>query len=78
MSTALYLLIFGWLFVIVWVPIVILSQKKTHPSALFTLFFTELWERFSFYGMRAFLIFYMTSELFKLIEKGEADAKAYG
>ncbi len=78
MSTALYLLIFGWLFVIIWVPIVILSQKKSHPSALFTLFFTELWERFSFYGMRAFLIFYMTSELFKLIEKGEADAKAYG
>lgn len=78
MSTALYLLIFGWIFVIIWVPIVILSQKKTHPTALFTLFFTELWERFSFYGMRAFLIFYMTSELFKLIEKGEADAKAYG
>ncbi|MCC6817101.1 MAG: MFS transporter [Saprospiraceae bacterium] len=78
MSTALYLLIFGWIFVIVWVPIVILSQKKTHPSALFTLFFTELWERFSFYGMRAFLIFYMTKELFSQIQDGTADAKAYG
>ena len=32
-----------------------------HPRGLGTLFFTELWERFSFYGMRSFLIFYMTS-----------------
>jgi POT family proton-dependent oligopeptide transporter len=28
-----------------------------HPSGLSTLFFTEMWERFSYYGMRAFLIF---------------------
>ena len=27
-----------------------------HPSGLSTLFFTEMWERFSYYGMRAFLI----------------------
>jgi proton-dependent oligopeptide transporter, POT family len=31
-----------------------------HPAGLSTLFFTEMWERFSYYGMRAFLIFYMT------------------
>src|SRR5262245_55251665 len=31
-----------------------------HPAGLATLFFTEMWERFSYYGMRAFLIFYMT------------------
>lgn len=31
-----------------------------HPSGLSTLFFTEMWERFSYYGMRAFLILYMT------------------
>ena len=30
-----------------------------HPSGLFTLFFAELWERFSYYGMRALLLFYM-------------------
>ncbi len=30
-----------------------------HPTGLFTLFFAEMWERFSFYGMRALLIFYM-------------------
>jgi POT family proton-dependent oligopeptide transporter len=31
-----------------------------HPRALFILFFTEMWERFSFYGMKALLIFYLT------------------
>ncbi len=30
-----------------------------HPRGLSTLFFTEMWERFSYYGMRAFLILYM-------------------
>lgn len=32
-----------------------------HPPGLFVLFFTELWERFSYYGMRALLILYMTN-----------------
>jgi proton-dependent oligopeptide transporter, POT family len=32
-----------------------------HPRGLSTLFFTEMWERFSYYGMRAFLILYMTT-----------------
>jgi len=31
-----------------------------HPRGLSTLFFTEMWERFSFYGMRTILLFYMT------------------
>ncbi|MCW2120795.1 peptide MFS transporter [Flavobacterium sp. 7A] len=31
-----------------------------HPKALYILFFTEMWERFSFYGMKALLIFYLT------------------
>lgn len=41
------------------------DQKNTdtgffgHPKGLSTLFFTELWERFSYYGMRAILIYYM-------------------
>ncbi|MES9700976.1 oligopeptide:H+ symporter, partial [Bacillus sp. JJ927] len=30
-----------------------------HPKGLFTLFFTEFWERFSHYGMRAILLYYM-------------------
>lgn len=34
-----------------------------HPSGLFVLFFTEMWERFSFYGMRSLLILFLTSSL---------------
>ena len=34
-----------------------------HPRGLATLFFTEMWERFSFYGMRALLFLYMTRSL---------------
>lgn len=40
-----------------------IQQEKTflgHPRGLFILFFTEMWERFSFYGMKALLIFYLT------------------
>jgi POT family proton-dependent oligopeptide transporter len=36
-----------------------------HPRGLTTLFFTEMWERFSFYGLRAILFLYMTSALSK-------------
>ena len=39
------------------------TQEETffgHPKGLFILFFTEMWERFSFYGMKALLIFYLT------------------
>jgi POT family proton-dependent oligopeptide transporter len=34
-----------------------------HPRGLATLFFTEMWERFSYYGMRAILIFYLTASV---------------
>ncbi|MGH6913247.1 MAG: peptide MFS transporter, partial [Geminicoccales bacterium] len=39
------------------------SQRKWfgHPRGLATLFFTEMWERFSYYGMRALLILFMTA-----------------
>jgi POT family proton-dependent oligopeptide transporter len=36
-----------------------------HPRGLSTLFFTEMWERFSYYGIRALLILYMTAALDK-------------
>src|SRR5215510_4748193 len=32
-----------------------------HPRGLRTLFFTEMWERFSYYGMRALLVLYLTA-----------------
>ena len=34
-----------------------------HPSGLFTLFFTEMWERFSYYGMRAILVLFLVSSM---------------
>jgi POT family proton-dependent oligopeptide transporter len=36
-----------------------------HPKGLFTLFFTEFWERFSYYGMRAILVYYIYYEVSK-------------
>jgi POT family proton-dependent oligopeptide transporter len=41
-----------------------------HPRGLFVLFFTEMWERFSYYGMRALLVLYMTRHLLAQIEQG--------
>src|SRR5258706_11623727 len=38
-------------------------QLFGHPKPLYTLFFAELWERFSYYGMRALLIGFMTVPL---------------
>lgn len=39
------------------------SKVLGHPSGLFVLFFTEMWERFSFYGMRVLLILFLTAAL---------------
>lgn len=47
-----------------------LSKKNEafgHPKGLFYLFFAELWERFSFYGMRALLMLYMTEQIFSAL-----------
>src|SRR5687767_6348482 len=43
-----------------------------HPVGLFTLFFAEMWERFSYYGMRALLLFYMLKGFL-----GYGDKEAY-
>ncbi|MGB0444043.1 MAG: peptide MFS transporter [Flavobacteriaceae bacterium] len=42
-----------------------LNQRTilSHPLGLFVLFFTEMWERFSYYGMRAILVLFLTSSL---------------
>jgi POT family proton-dependent oligopeptide transporter len=37
--------------------------ETRHPRQLYLLFFTEMWERFSFYGMKALLLLYMVSQL---------------
>jgi POT family proton-dependent oligopeptide transporter len=41
------------------------TQAAKHPKGLFVLFFAEMWERFSYYGMRAMLVLYVTSSLMR-------------
>ncbi|HLF33222.1 MAG TPA: oligopeptide:H+ symporter, partial [Cyclobacteriaceae bacterium] len=78
MDAGLKLIIIAWIGVSVWITVIILQQRQYHPKALFILFFAELWERFSFYGMRALLVLYMTKELFTEMVRGESDARSYG
>ncbi|HEU4951926.1 MAG TPA: peptide MFS transporter [Holophagaceae bacterium] len=40
-----------------------LEMRRNHPKGLRVLFFVEMWERFSYYGMRALLLLYMTADL---------------
>lgn len=47
-------------------PTFVTTGQKTflgHPLGLYMLFFTEMWERFSYYGMRSLLIYYLTQKL---------------
>ena len=55
------------------------TQVKTgHPKGLYFLFFTEMWERFSYYGMRAIFILFMTDQAIGL-SMNDADAsQIYG
>src|SRR4051812_44463611 len=39
------------------------GSRATHPAGLYVLFFTELWERYSFYSMMAILALYMNEAL---------------
>jgi len=49
-----------------------------HPAGLFLLFFTEMWERFSFYGMRTLLILYMVDYLIKRVQDGTVHVIGFG
>src|SRR5690349_23081805 len=42
---------------------VLMQLMRNHPRGLIILFFAEMWERFSYYGMRGILIFYLTQHL---------------
>lgn len=51
------------------------TVQKGHPKGLYLLFMTEMWERFSYYGMRAIFVLYMT----KMLLMGDAEAsEIYG
>src|SRR4051794_26678392 len=39
------------------------AAKARHPRGLATLFFTEMWERLSYYGMRALLVLFMSDQI---------------
>jgi POT family proton-dependent oligopeptide transporter len=49
--------------------------SKGHPKGLFILFFAEMWERFSYYGMRGLLVFFMTEQF---LFKDELATSQYG
>ena len=51
------------------------QMRRNHPRGLIILFFAEMWERFSYYGMRGILIFYLTQHL--LFDQGAASGQ-YG
>ncbi|MBK8840241.1 MAG: peptide MFS transporter [Hyphomonadaceae bacterium] len=48
------------LLITVLTAIPVFTQMRRHPKGLHILFFAEMWERFSYYGMRSILIFYLT------------------
>lgn len=52
-----------------------MKMFRQHPKGLYVLFFTEMWERFSFYGMRALLVYYMTKQL---LFSQEMSSQVYG
>ncbi|MEQ9583093.1 MAG: oligopeptide:H+ symporter [Arenibacter sp.] len=52
------------------------QQLLGHPKGLFYLFFAELWERFSFYGMRALLTLYMVNVIFEALTQRDYAAAA--
>ena len=49
-----------------------------HPIGLFILFFTEAWERFSYYGMRALLVLYMVNYLIHRVQTGSSYVLGFG
>jgi POT family proton-dependent oligopeptide transporter len=61
-------------------PAAAAPQEKTflgHPIGLFVLFLTEMWERFSYYGMRTLLVLYMTDHLILKIRSGETQVVGF-
>ncbi len=64
MALEVLIILSGTVFSALMIAVAWFINRKEHPKALWMLFFAEMWERFSFYGMRALLILYMTKVLF--------------
>jgi POT family proton-dependent oligopeptide transporter len=60
MNLDILLIVIGSIFSAIMIGVAYVIDRKEQPKQLWLLFFTEMWERFSFYGMRALLILYMT------------------
>ena len=52
-------------------------QLRAHPKGLAVLFLTEMWERFSYYGMRGLLIFYLTQQFLFTDQRAAGQYGAY-
>lgn len=52
-------------------------QMRNHPKGLIVCFFAEVWERFSYYGMRALLIYYLTQHFLFSDERASAQYGSY-
>ena len=52
-------------------------QMRNHPKGLFICFFIEMWERFSFYGMRGLLIYYLTKQFLFTDDQASSQYAAY-
>ena len=75
MALEIWLIVIGTLFSAIMIGVAYSINKTDQPKQLWLLFFTEMWERFSFYGMRALLILFLTNVL--LYEDKEANMQ-YG
>src|ERR1700744_421744 len=61
--------------VVTGVPVML--QLRRHPPGLRVLFFAEMWERFSYYGMRGLLIFYLTEQFLFTDDFAQGQYAAY-
>ncbi len=55
----------------------VITQMKHHPRGLIVCFFAEMWERFSYYGMRALLIYYVTTHFLFPDDKASSQYGSY-
>jgi proton-dependent oligopeptide transporter, POT family len=71
--------IFVWAGIVITIVTVIpvIWQLGRHPRGLYILFFAEMWERFSYYGMRGILIFYLTQHFLLKDEEAQQSYATY-
>ena len=49
------------------------KTPQRHPKGLWVLFITEMWERFSYYGMRALLVLYLIASTDEVLQSGQVN-----